>query len=116
LDEEDVQIAVSAADSSRSSWRQSASPSTIPGTGDFGGDSFPLEKKFENILLRLLLKTGEVGLRDIIAWSVVETCPVSANKDTLSADRAVEPLNSKRVIGKTLLPKTNATENQEERR
>jgi hypothetical protein len=114
LDEEDVQIAVSAADSSRSSWRQSASPSVIPGTGDFGGDSFPLEKKFENILRRLLMKTGEVGLRAIIAWCVVETCPVSANKELYPSIAWLDPL--KRVIGKTLLPKINTTEIQEERR
>jgi hypothetical protein len=66
LEEDDLQIVVSAADSKLSSCKQSSSPAAIPGAEGLRQGDLEVEKNVENILLRLSREVGDVGARDII--------------------------------------------------
>jgi len=67
FDEGDRQIDVNVADSSLSSCKQSASPGDRPGAAaGFEHASLGPEKKVENMLIRLPIEVGEVGVRDTI--------------------------------------------------
>ena len=71
FDADDVHIAVKASDSSRSSCKQSISPSTIPGAVVLLRVSFPFENNEVNILLRLLIPPDEAVEADVDEVSAI---------------------------------------------